>query len=151
MPRWRLRDLINLQDIWFKGQKIKWLRKLFSMTRKQQIVSINFMSNFVFVGRKLHPGQVWCTVGGRTYWNSARIVSQPLQRSTFEAGFFSPYKSASPPSFSLLILGPTAHWGSSSAFVCISYQPPGPAHLCLEPCLECLCFSPFSHLTPVSL
>lgn len=46
------------------------------MARKKQIVSINFMSNFVFVGWKLNPGWGWCTVGGRTHWNSAGFVSQ---------------------------------------------------------------------------
>lgn len=46
------------------------------MARKRQIVSINFMSNFVFVGWKWNPGGGWCTVGGRTYWNSTRFVSQ---------------------------------------------------------------------------
>lgn len=46
------------------------------MAGKKQIVSINFMSNFVFVGWKWNPGWGWCTVGGRAYWNSARFVSQ---------------------------------------------------------------------------
>lgn len=46
------------------------------MARKRQIVSINFMSNFVFLGWKRNPVWGWCTVGGRTYWNSKRFVSQ---------------------------------------------------------------------------
>lgn len=77
MLSWLLRDLIKLRIYDSKAKKKKNVikKKILSMARKKQIVSINFMSNFVFVGWKWNPGQGWCTAG-RTYWNSARFVSE---------------------------------------------------------------------------
>lgn len=118
------------------------------MSRKKQIVSINFMGNLVFIGWKLNPGQGWCIVRGRTCWNSTRFVSQTCltsqsQKHTcahrpatatqcIESWVLLPL-SVGFPSQLFYSRGPTwshsARCGSGAPFVCISCRLPGLAHL----------------------
>lgn len=138
------------------------------MARKRQIVSINFMSNFVFLGWKQNPVWGWCTVGGRTYWNSKRFVSQtclttqshkhtcahrPAATTADTQSWALPFPSWFPlPAFLSWSVVQLCSARSGSTLLCsafpISLWDP---HVCFEWSLEFLCFSSFSHLTPVFL
>lgn len=135
---------------------------------QKQIVSINFMSNFVFCWPKTKPQVEVVHSGRKDFLEQHRVcvrdvpcytvVWAPMCTRTSHCdsvgrtGFFYPYKSATPFSFSLCIFGPTLlTMAFTLLVVCIPYQSPRPAHLYFEWSVEFLPSSLFSHIIPMFL
>lgn len=149
MLSWLLKDLIKLQDIWFKGQKKKKVikKKSFQWQGESRLFPlILWVILFLLAENETREGGGAQWEGGLTgtaqglchrhallHSHINTRVHRPAAASKDTQGWALPLaKLASPPSFSPLACGSGLLWSQwlCSFFLCISYPPLRPLCLC---------------------